>query len=230
MNDHIVRDGDKITNEELGIFTRRSDEIKRRITEGTIGLEWSLAKMQKIVEGPKPAETDSYPVWKSLQVGTRRFAQELLKDLKKVGCVVEDESIFFSGDFVLAPKETQIDLTLIDLKNFGKKFTSSRNRIYYEALHCGLELCIHEVAVQIALQFGGEISEGQAIFVGTLPIDQYRWDEKAKDVDGHTSKYLYLIRYKGGEHKGKLGIDVYTGPNEDSCWDQRKMVFIKPRL
>lgn len=48
-----VTDG-KMTNEELGLFTRRVDEIKRRINEGTIPYDWAMPELQRVVEGPKP--------------------------------------------------------------------------------------------------------------------------------------------------------------------------------
>ncbi|MBI3632241.1 MAG: hypothetical protein HY225_02235 [Candidatus Vogelbacteria bacterium] len=45
-----VADG-KLGNEELGQFTRKVDEIKRRLNEGTITLSWALNELQRIIEG-----------------------------------------------------------------------------------------------------------------------------------------------------------------------------------
>ncbi len=47
-----VTDG-KMNNEELGLFTRRVDEIKRRINEGTLLYPWVMGALQGIVEGRK---------------------------------------------------------------------------------------------------------------------------------------------------------------------------------
>ena len=40
-----------MTNEQLGEFTKRTDEIKRRITEGTLPFGRVIVELQAIVEG-----------------------------------------------------------------------------------------------------------------------------------------------------------------------------------
>jgi hypothetical protein len=53
-----VADG-KLTNEELGSFTRPCDEIKRRLNEGTITLPFVMNGLQSIIEGsPVPTTQD----------------------------------------------------------------------------------------------------------------------------------------------------------------------------
>ena len=48
-----VRDGTslRLSNDELGLLHRRVDEIKRRITEGTIDKAEALGALQRIIEG-----------------------------------------------------------------------------------------------------------------------------------------------------------------------------------
>lgn len=48
-----VTDG-RMNNEELGLLTRRMDEIKRRLNEGTLPYDWVILKLQQVVEGQKP--------------------------------------------------------------------------------------------------------------------------------------------------------------------------------
>lgn len=43
----------KLTNEEIGGLQRRTNEILRRIEEGSIELRWVLDEMQRIIEGRK---------------------------------------------------------------------------------------------------------------------------------------------------------------------------------
>ena len=45
-----IADG-KLSNEELGQFTRKVDEIKRRLNEGPLTLSWALNELQRIIEG-----------------------------------------------------------------------------------------------------------------------------------------------------------------------------------
>jgi hypothetical protein len=48
-----VLDGTKMTDEQLGKLTRRSDELKRRINEGTLEYDWAMDELQQVVEGRK---------------------------------------------------------------------------------------------------------------------------------------------------------------------------------
>src|SRR6266545_4319604 len=46
-----------ITNDQIATFTKRSAELYRRLTEGTLPAEAVLAGMQKLVEGQFPSPT-----------------------------------------------------------------------------------------------------------------------------------------------------------------------------
>jgi hypothetical protein len=49
-----VLDGTKMTNEQLGELTRRFDEIKKRINQGTLEYQWVIAEEQRLVEQGPP--------------------------------------------------------------------------------------------------------------------------------------------------------------------------------
>ncbi len=48
-----VLDGTKMDDEQLGKMTRRTDELKRRINEGTLEYDWVMDELQQVVEGRK---------------------------------------------------------------------------------------------------------------------------------------------------------------------------------
>jgi hypothetical protein len=50
---NAVLDGTKMDNEQLGKLTRRTDELKRRINEGTLEYDWVMDELQRVIEGPK---------------------------------------------------------------------------------------------------------------------------------------------------------------------------------
>ena len=53
MTVQAVADG-KLTNEELGSFHRRVDEVKRRLNEETIPFTWVMNELQRVIEGRPP--------------------------------------------------------------------------------------------------------------------------------------------------------------------------------
>jgi hypothetical protein len=48
-----VLDGIKMDNEQLGKLTRRTDELKRRINEGTLEYDWVMDELQRVIEERK---------------------------------------------------------------------------------------------------------------------------------------------------------------------------------
>ena len=48
-----VLDGIKMDDEQLGKLTRRTDELKRRINEGTLEYDWVMGELQQVIEGRK---------------------------------------------------------------------------------------------------------------------------------------------------------------------------------
>jgi hypothetical protein len=49
----------RLTLEELGLLQRRTNEIVRRIEEGTITFEWAKKETQRIIEGREPPEVET---------------------------------------------------------------------------------------------------------------------------------------------------------------------------
>lgn len=49
--ENTVVDGTKMTDEQLGKLTRRSDELKRCINEGTLPYDWVIDELQQVIEG-----------------------------------------------------------------------------------------------------------------------------------------------------------------------------------
>jgi len=51
---NAVLDGTKMDDEQLGNLTRRTDELKRRINEGTLSYDWVMDELQRVIEMRKP--------------------------------------------------------------------------------------------------------------------------------------------------------------------------------
>lgn len=48
---NAVTDDTKMDNEKLGAFTRRTDELKKRINQGSVGYDWVMDQLQRTIEG-----------------------------------------------------------------------------------------------------------------------------------------------------------------------------------
>lgn len=59
--EHTVVDGTKMTDEQLRKLTRRSDELKRHINEGTLPYDWVMDELQQVIEGRKSEQSQAAP-------------------------------------------------------------------------------------------------------------------------------------------------------------------------
>ena len=56
-----VADGVRMSDEQLGMLTRRHDELKRRINEGTLSYDWAMDEIQRLIEGRRAEDFFRYP-------------------------------------------------------------------------------------------------------------------------------------------------------------------------
>ena len=98
----------KLSNEELGGLTRRFDEIKRRLNEGTLPLPVVMNGLQGIIEG-RPALCP-FPVWKSIKLGTCKSPDEYRQALTKAGFAIGDRGNDILDKITSAQEETAVDL------------------------------------------------------------------------------------------------------------------------
>ncbi|MCK9351220.1 MAG: hypothetical protein WCT49_01580 [Candidatus Paceibacterota bacterium] len=82
----VVTDGTKMSNEQLGLLTRRHDEIKRRINEGAIHFDEVAKGYQAITEGGRIIQPIVMPMFTVTATG--KALKYSLGQLRKKWCVV----------------------------------------------------------------------------------------------------------------------------------------------
>lgn len=166
-----VLDG-KLTNEQLGGLHRRLNEITRRINEGTLGYDYAMDGLQRIIEGRVAGEPRQWEVWKMLKLGTgikdaEGFRTALTQDGHGIGDWAND--ILGKPAFTASETETEVDLVLVTVAELGFKDGAKRSDIYTRAQELGLQLCPAEVGPQLRLQYKDQ-PNGEWILVGMEPI------------------------------------------------------------
>src|SRR5690348_13193762 len=80
-----VADG-KLTNEQLGGFTRRVDEIKRRLNDGALWFPRVMGVLQNIIE-ERTINADLPALW-NVQLGSKMTAADYRNALRSAGCKI----------------------------------------------------------------------------------------------------------------------------------------------
>jgi hypothetical protein len=145
-----VADG-KLTNEDLGGLTRRFDEIKRRLNEGTLTLPLVMGGLQNIVEGC--VSTPTFPVWKTLKLGTHKTPAAYRKVLKSAGRRVSDWVNEILNKVVVAPTEMDLDLVVCSVAELGFTNGARYDAICARGTELGLDLCPAEVGPALRLAY-----------------------------------------------------------------------------
>jgi hypothetical protein len=114
----------------------------------------------------------TFPIWKSIKIGTYTKASELLQAAKRkpgkhdVAPVVYQ--MMTKPAFTVSQKETVINLVAVTLRELGFQEGASRDAVYKKALAIGLELCPPEVGPQLWLQY--DKSYGKWLVIAMKPI------------------------------------------------------------
>jgi hypothetical protein len=98
---------------------------------------------------------NSFPMWKTIKLGTYKDADDLLKTMKKKGVLIGEwaNDIIHQPAFTVSPKKTNVELVKATVDDLGFKKGAARKDIYKSALKLGLELCPNEVGPQLRLQY-----------------------------------------------------------------------------
>lgn len=127
------------------------------------------------------SEPISFPIWKTISIGTHARIDELKDAILSSGFRIGDwaNDVLGEPNFTVASEEKKIDLVRITPKDLGFKEGAYREDIYNRALELGLKLCPLEVGPQLRLQY----------------IDQPRLEslqigmEPQVDSEGHRSEF-----------------------------------------
>jgi len=173
MTAKAVADG-KMTDESLGAFTRRTDEIKRRLNEGTLSLFLVMRDLQIIVER-KPLMI--FEPWR-VGVGMNRGqTPDYIVALRKKGYFIGKETEKLLIAYSILPMPYYADFAKVDLHDLGldeaTTYKKLRERAYelvtYEKDFTGTPTI--EAGLSLALDLNlDDIKYGEEIVVVTDPF------------------------------------------------------------
>jgi hypothetical protein len=159
-----VADG-KLTNEELGFLTRRFDEIKRRLGEGTLLLPIVMMGLQDVVEDPA-ARRDFSTSW-NMPIGVYRSANEYVEAMDSKGMIFTVSAGETLCNLKLVGKVTltnlvvvsAADLGLIHPKDILHKYVCARG------MQMGLGFCHDEVGPALRVAYTDQPSNEKLVII-----------------------------------------------------------------
>lgn len=169
-----------------------------------------------------------FKVWKTIKVGTHSTVDELFETFEKnIGWFPSNganELLTHPSvrqHIKLSPKETSVDLVIVDLWDLGFAPNATYALISGAARDLGLEFCSEEVALQLRLQYVDQ-PEDERLLVAMNGV--YR----GQDYD---NKCLFeLMRERHGMPQDRKLLFYIRGCSEDSVWQaKQKFVFVLPR-
>jgi hypothetical protein len=212
MTVRAVVDG-KMNDEQLGAYTRKSDELKRRINEGTLPFEIVLIGLQSLVEGRFQRV---WGVWKTIKLGTGglKNADDFRKALKKANCGIGDRGNDILGKpaFTVDDTKKEVELVNVSVAELGFKEGARYADICKRANELGLDLCPAEVGPQLRLQYKDQ-PKGEWLLVAMEAITSSRGD---LDV-------FCVVRNGGGER----WLDADYGNSDCFCFANHRFVFLR---
>lgn len=189
-----VIDG-KLTNEQLGGYTRRTNELLRRINEGTLNFDWAMDQLQLVVEGHPLGDGTQFPTWRTVNLGTHKTVDELKTAVKAAGHNISDwaNDILGKPAFTISKEaKSELELVKLSVAELGFKNGATRKDIYARAIELGLALCPNEVGPQLRLKYDGQ-PKGEWILVAMEPISDSDGDPNVfhvkRDDDGKSWLY-----------------------------------------
>ena len=171
---NAVLDGSKMNDEQLGRFTRRMNDIQRRINQGTISYAWVMRELQLVAEGRNAESEDRDPFlpWKTVAVGTHASMAELIYVARR-----ENEEAIDEGAIAIlraaAPSPTKLEIELVKVsgRDLGFSEVFTRAELYARAAEFGFETVSPEAALQLWRSYAKEQPLGECLVVAMTPID-----------------------------------------------------------
>ncbi len=189
----------RLTDKELGELHRRVDELKRRISEGTLKFPFVIDGLQSVIEGGDKRAPDYYDgatpelkVWKTVSTGLHISPAHYKESIQSAGISILMDAARVIDKIALVGKG-QHDLVLLSVGKMGFPNGATLNRILGKAQDFGLELCPAEVALALRLEYLDQPDQEQ-IRVGMKPdtSDTEEWYEMILDIRGGNVNHVPL--------------------------------------
>ena len=91
----------------------------------------------------------SFPVWKTITLGLHKHKAALYEAIDNAGIKVSPEAFTMLQSICLASKQTDVDLVVASLGDFGLEGSATLRNFYVRAVQLGLLLCPAEVGPQL---------------------------------------------------------------------------------
>src|ERR1700694_4297434 len=158
----------KLGREDLDEFTRRVEQIRQRLHEGTLLLPQVLAGLRDIFEG-RPLQL-KFPVWKTIKLGTQRSPDAYQTAMENSGMKIGSWAQEILEKVDVSSMEINIDLVNTSVGELGFMDGADYSAICERALEVGLELCPAEVGPALRLICSAQAKgEWLAIAMKALP-------------------------------------------------------------
>ena len=177
--DKTVADGN-LSDEQLGKLFRRTNEIKRRIEEGTIPYSDAMSITQLIIEGKSQKilnlfRKPSWETWKELEPSYLDVKNLMKRLTLRCGQKYDDYALkllsrfpylYENGNFSFPVRLAKVRVS--DLKiDTGKLPTISD--VYRQALNLGLTFCHPSIAYRLRYNYQDQM-ENENLEIGMYPL------------------------------------------------------------
>lgn len=139
----------------------------------------------------------TFPVWKTVKLGTYTSQNALKNDLKKKGVLMDNwvPNIITEPAFTIEREKRKIDLVNVSVTDLGFTKCAPLRDIYNRAFKLDLLLCPAEVGPQLRLQYYNQ-PKGDWLCVATEPIiapGGYQCIFNVARSVGSSQRFLYML-------------------------------------
>jgi hypothetical protein len=158
-----------VTDEHYTALSRRLDEIKRRVDEGTLEFEPTMDSLQAVIEGKFGVALAGFRIWKTLKRPAHASAAHYRESFKKKGISIGTyaDQILDKVDF--AEGLGEVDIARVYVRELGFKTNTRRDAIYKKALTSGLAKLPAWAALELRGIYDGQ-PNGEWLIAGMEPI------------------------------------------------------------
>ncbi len=210
----------KLKDEEVGGLQRKLDEIKRRISDGTLGFHFAMDGLQQIVEGGNDGAHDYYDgsmpvisIWRTITLGLFSNIDAYLESFRHNGIPdVGPDAAKVIQKVQVSEQLKHLDLVRLNGRELGFPNGATRPRIYSRAKALGLELCPQEVGLSLRLHYKEQPTR-ETLEIAMEPFKMHRHGEYVFEL---------CIRPEGPDLGGGASHSRFPWP-PSIYW-----VFVKP--
>ncbi|HUN54427.1 MAG TPA: hypothetical protein VMU29_04660 [Smithella sp.] len=190
-------------NQETGLHTIKSPCGETNF--GASQIKEVIEKLNSLLEsGLKATIIITFPIWKTLKLGTHKSKNNLIKNLIKKGVEISDSAtrIMNELNFSLASVKTTVDIVNVSLVDLGlnKCAGATLNEICARANQSSLSVCPLEAVLQLRLRYNDQPEKERLniIVAGAVtdPIDKLNVFRIGNDIPkDHRDDALWIDSY-----------------------------------